>query len=714
MKIEEAIVIPEKAKKTRKKREPKEPKPPKEAKEKTRKKREPNKPISPKEETKIEKEPKNNDIIIPDMPSSKEKRQSPKGTEGLLEEFKIKGFAFIETLSEKQLSDMVKVANDYYYNTKTALLTDNEYDIIKEYLERKYPKNAVLEEVGAPITKNKVKLPYEMASMDKIKPDSNALPGWLKKYNGPYVISCKLDGVSGLYTTEGDTPKLYTRGNGTIGQDISHLLSVLHLPKESGIVVRGEFIIPKKVFDEKYKNEFANPRNLVSGIINSKTVDSKAKDLHFVTYEVIKPVLKPSEQMDKLKELKHEVVRNKTITELSNDILSEILIEWRKSYEYEIDGIIICNDEIYERKSGNPDHAFAFKMVLSEQMAEAKVVDVIWSASKDGYLKPRVRIEPIRLAGVTIEYATGFNGKFIEDNKIGVGALIQIIRSGDVIPHIKSVTTPAEHAKMPLVPYTWTATKVDIVLENAGEDITVREKNITAFFVSLEVDGLSSGNVKRIMTAGFDTIAKILKMTKEDFKKVEGFKEKMIEKVFNGIHEKVGKASILDIMVASNLLGRGLGERKIKPIIEKYPNILTTNETNEEKIKMLRGIEGIGPENAKSFVNNIPVFMDFLKECSLEGKLSEAPKRVEITSVESNIDKSGPLYQKKIVMTKVRDKEIIDYLVKVGASLEDNIKKDTFVLIVKTHDDVSNKTKYATENNIPIMTPQEFRDKYMN
>lgn len=711
MKLEEPIVLPEKVKKTRKKREPKEPKSPKKPKE-PKKSKEPKKQASPKEEIKIEKESKNNDIIIPEMPSTK--RQSPKGTEALLEEFKVKGFALIETLSETQLSDMVKVASDYYYNTKNALLTDNEYDIIKEYLERKYPKNAVLEDVGAPITKNKVKLPYEMASMDKIKPDSNALPGWLKKYNGPYVISCKLDGVSGLYTTEGDSPKLYTRGNGTIGQDISHLLSVLQLPKEPGIVVRGEFIIPKKVFDEKYKNEFANPRNLVSGIINSKTVDSKAKDLHFVTYEVIKPVLKPSEQMDKLKELKHEVVRNKTITELSNDILSEILVEWRKTYEYEIDGIIICNDEIYERKSGNPDHAFAFKMVLSDQMAEAKVVDVIWSASKDGYLKPRVRIEPIRLAGVTIEYATGFNGKFIEDNKIGLGALIQIIRSGDVIPHIKSVTTPAEHAKMPLVPYSWTATKVDIVLENAGEDITVREKNITAFFVSLEVEGLSSGNVKRIMTAGFDTIAKILKMTKEDFKKVEGFKEKMIEKVFHGIHEKVEKASILDIMVASNLLGRGLGERKLKPIIEKYPTILTSQETNEEKNKMLRGIDGIGPENAKSFVNNILVFMDFLRECSLEGKLSEAPKHVETTMVESNVDTSGPLYQKKIVMTKVRDKEIIDYMVKVGASLEDNIKKDTFVLIVKTHDDVSNKTKYATENNIHIMTPQEFRDKYMN
>ena len=714
--------------KTRKIRAPKEPKPPKEKKEKipkepkepkTRKIREPKEPKEPKlpkeKKNKTEKQSKNKEIIIENNPMKTELSSSDEKKP--FEEFKTKGFAYLESLTEKQLADMVKVANDYYYNTKTSLLTDNEYDIVKEYLERKFPKNNVLSEIGAPIIKNKVKLPYEMASMDKIKPDTNVVVSWMKKYKGPYVISCKLDGVSGLYTTEGESPKLYTRGDGTVGQDVSHLLKVLDLPKESGIVVRGEFIIPKKVFDEKYKNDFANPRNLVSGIVNAKTIDSKSKDLHFVTYEVIRPVLKPSDQMAKLVELKHEVVRNKTIPEISNDTLSSILVEWRGNYEYEIDGIIVSDDNIYPRHSGNPDHAFAFKMVLSEQMAEAKVVDVIWSASKDGYLKPRVRIEPIKLGGVTIEYATGFNGKFIEENKIGIGALIQIIRSGDVIPHIKSVTMQAEQPKMPLVPYKWTNTHVDIVLENAGDDITVREKNITAFFVSLEVDGLSSGNVKRIMTAGFDTIAKILKMTKTDFKTVEGFKEKMIEKVFNGIHEKVGKATLLDIMVASNLLGRGLGQRKLKPILDKYPDILNSGESDEDKIKMLRGIEGIGPENAKSFVSNIPTFMAFLKECDLEGKISmtnvsnaQATNRIE---EKSNIDTSNPLFGKKIVMTKVRDKEIIEYLTKVGAILEDNIKKDTFALIVKTHDDVSNKTKYATEHNIPIMMPSEFREKYM-
>ena len=518
--ISQEIENIEKPKKTRKVREPKppkepkekkvrEPKEPKEPKEKKVREPKPPKPSKPSKEStrkikKIktkepegEKEIKDNLINIDNM--SKEKTKSPKDTMGQIEQFKKVGFSYLETLNENQLSEIIKVTNEYYYNTKNPLLTDNEYDIVKEYTERKFPKNTAIKEIGAPVGKNKVKLPYEMASMDKIKPDTNEVYKWMNTYTGQYVISCKLDGVSGLYSTEGDKPKLYTRGDGKIGQDISHLLSVFDLPKEKDIVVRGEFIIPKEVFNTKYKSDFSNPRNLVSGIINSKSIDAKAKDLHFVTYEVIKPSLKPSEQMDKLKELKHEVVKNKTITEISNDVLSDILVDWRKSYEYEIDGIIVSDDKIYPRKSGNPEHAFAFKMVLSEQMAEAKVIDVIWTPSKNGYLKPRVRIEPVNLSGVNIEYATGFNGKFIEDNKIGIGAIIQIIRSGDVIPHIKSVTTPAEAPKMPLVPYKWTDTKVDIVLENLSEDITVREKNITAFFVGLEVDGLSSGNVKRLM-----------------------------------------------------------------------------------------------------------------------------------------------------------------------------------------------------------------------
>merc|ERR1712159_703454 len=132
------------------------------------------------------------------------------------------------------------------------LMTDNQYDILEDYIKRKYPKNAIVEKIGAPVEKNKVNLPYEMASMDKIKPDTNALPNWKAKYKGPYVLSCKLDGVSGLYTTENDKQGLYTRGDGKVGQDVTHFLPYMNLPQNKDIVVRGEFIMAKKTFQDKY------------------------------------------------------------------------------------------------------------------------------------------------------------------------------------------------------------------------------------------------------------------------------------------------------------------------------------------------------------------------------------------------------------------------------------------------------------------------------
>ena len=624
--------------------------------------------------------------------------------------FKQQGMSHLEKLSQSDLEQMLIVANDVYYNTKEALMTDNEFDIVKEYIISKYPSNEVVNQVGAPVGKNKVKLPYEMWSMDKIKPDTGELPKWITRFPGPYLLSCKLDGVSGLYTTEGTMPKLYTRGDGIYGQDVSHLLSVLKLPLIKGIVVRGEFIIPREIFKAKYADTFANPRNLVSGIVNSKTVDAKAVDVHFVAYESIVPELIPSEQFSRLSSIGFEVADHRAEPSVTNELLSEYLVDKRTLYKYEIDGIIVADDHVYPRTSGNPEHTFAFKMVLSDQKAEAKVVDVLWEPSKDGLLKPRVRIEPIHLGGVTITYATGYNAKFIEDNKIGVGAIIELIRSGDVIPKIMRVIVPATVPKMPTEAYTWNATHVDILIDDAGNNRTVQEKNIVAFFTELEVDGLKAGNIKKIMDAGFDTVPKILAMTKTDFEKC-GFKS-TAEKYAANIQKQMEVSNIVQLMAASGLMGRGIGNRKIAPILDAFPDILTSDESTDTKIEKIKSVKGIEQKTAATFVENIPRFVNFLTECGLAYKLSStALTAVSVNQTAPIVEEfiKSPLNGKKIVMTKVRDKEIIDQLVKYGATLEDTMKKDTFVLIVKSKDDVSNKTKYAVEHNIPIMTPDEFR-----
>lgn len=631
------------------------------------------------------------------------------GESKLLANFAKNGIPVLKDLSEQQLTDMMRYASKKYYNQE-PVITDNQFDIIKDYIETKFPNNTAVFEVGAEVEKNKVKLPYLMASMDKIKPDTDALNNWKQRFKGPYVISCKLDGVSGLYTTEAVSAGLYTRGNGQIGQDISHLIPHLRLPKMKNIVIRGEFIIPKTVFETKYAAKFANPRNMVAGIVNHKTIPEAVKDMHFVAYEVIKPVLKPSEQMAFLASIDVETVQNIKWAnpELSNDSLSELLVDWRSNSEYEIDGVIVANDKLYPRQtSGNPEHAFAFKMVLSDQIAEAIVVNVIWTPSKDGYLKPRVQIEPIHLGGVKIEWATGFNAAFIQDNKIGIGATIQLIRSGDVIPYIKSITVPAPEAKMPDVPYIWNDTHVDIMLEDASQDLTVKEKNITGFFKGIEVDGLGGGNVAKIIEAGYDTVPKIIKMTESDFLKVEGFKQKMANKIYTGIREKLGTASLVLIMAASNIFGRGFNNKKLELIMNEIPDILVSNKSIPLKISAVESIKGMAHKTAEAFVLKIDDFKQFLNECGLQQKLN-SKKHVILVEV----DEDHPLYNKTVVLTGTRDKQVIEILKNVGANQGASVSKNTHLVVAKEKDDNTGKAEEARKLGIPIISVDEFISKY--
>lgn len=654
--------------------------------------------------------------------------------------FKMKGVKVLDILNETDLSEMLEAANTAFHCTGKPLMTDAEYDILHEYIEKRFPKNPILENVGAPVQKNKAVLPYEMWSMDKIKPDTNALDNWKAKYTGPYVISCKLDGISVLYSTEGEEPKMYTRGNGKIGEDISYLIPYIKLPKEKNLVIRGEFVVKRQTFEEKYKEKFANARNMVAGIVNKKNLDKKIYDVDFVAYEVIKPdKMHPSKQLELLSTLNIISVQNKTFSDITNETLSNILQEWRTNYIYDIDGIIVSNDAVYPRISGNPEHSFAFKMVLSDQIAETLVIGVEWNTSKDGYLKPRVHLEPIKLGGVTIEYATGFNADFISKNKIGVGAIVKIIRSGDVIPYIKEITQPAENVMMPSVPYRWNDTHIDIILENVEDDINVREKQITSFFKVLSVDGIGPGNVRKIMQAGFNTIPKILHMTESDFLSVDGFQQKMATKLIDNIQTAIDRVSIIELMAASNKFGRGFGIKKIESIIEVYPNVLKPEERNIEKIA---AISGMSKTSAQDFVDRIPQFLDFMRECGLEEKLiekmpqqksndiitEEVPRTNDEEKSKSTIigtiynmfvkpkeiDKSHPLYGKSIVISGFTDKnkELENKLKFVGTKLGSSVSKKTAALIVKSEDEHTGKWLAATENNVPIYTIDNFMKKF--
>ena len=180
---------------------------------------------------------------------------------------------FIDTQPLNILIDVAKYAAEQYYNGE-GVISDKLYDDLFDEIKKRDPKNDFLKKVGFEITgKNKVELPFYMGSMDKIKiSESDRLSKWQKKFNKhDYIVMDKLDGISGLFVLKNGTKKLYTRGNGTIGQDITHLINTIPSFKFSisiDIVLRGELIISKKKW-EKYTTQFSNARNMVSGLVLS-------------------------------------------------------------------------------------------------------------------------------------------------------------------------------------------------------------------------------------------------------------------------------------------------------------------------------------------------------------------------------------------------------------------------------------------------------------
>lgn len=624
-----------------------------------------------------------------------------------IEEFKNKGETFLKTLKEKDIEEMIKMLDNYYYGKNKPLLTDEEYDVLREWAEETFPNNKNIQEghEGIIVDKKKVKLPYFLGSMDKIKPDTTVLTNWINKFKGPYVISAKLDGMSALYCNDNGESKLYTRGKGNEGFDISHLIPFVKLPKITDYAIRGELIIKKSNF-EKYSKEYANERSFAAGMVNGKNLEkSKLRDLDFVAYEVIKPELKPSMQYKLLKNKKFITVINKSLKSIDQNVLSEHLVKWRESYDYIIDGVICIENNIYERKTkGNPDHAFAFKKVMNDQVVESKVIDVLWSKTKYGYVKPKIKMQTVKIGGVNITYATAHNAKFIVDNKIGIGSVIQVVRSGDVIPKVLKVVKPSKSPKMPDFPVKWNKTKVDLILEDAENDETVRDKTTLAFFKTINVDGMKEGNVKKVVAGGYDTISKILKMTVEDFLEIPGFKEKMAKKIHGSIQLQIKIASLPLLMEASNMFGRGLGENRLKLIMEAHPDILTSSLSSEEKRELVMDVDGFAEKIAMKFVKNINKFKKFMKENDLS---------IEYLSVKKTFDKSHPLYEKKILMSGFRDEDLKEKIRNFGAQISNSVSTHLDILIVKDKNTAGSKKDKAEKiNTIQIMTKEEFMKKY--
>lgn len=631
-------------------------------------------------------------------------------TKSLLNKITSNPLDTLKTLNEEDIVKIIQKANLEYYKSSNPILTDNIYDIVKEYLENINPNHPILKSVGTS-DGNKVKLPYYMASLDKIKNDEKTLEKFKNSYKDDYIISDKLDGISALLYKNKNKLSLFTRGDGEKGQDITHLINFIKNIKDipENYAVRGELLMSKVDFN-KVSDKGANARNMVAGLVNSKTPNLElTKYIQFIAYELIEPYYIPEEQFKILKNINLKVVNNIKITEnnLTVDKLSSILDERRKLSEFEIDGIVIFNNKQFPRNKENPKHAFAFKNINTMEKVEVIVTKVEWNLTKDNYLIPVVNFNPVHLNGVIVKKATGFNGKYIKTNNIGPGSQIIIMRSGDVIPHIVQIITESanKQPQMPDCKYIWTDTGVNIMVEQDNNEYNeeIKEKQLKYFFEKADFKHISEGNISKLYKNGFTSVKLILEISKSDIQKI--FKDKMGEKLYNSIQEGKTKLNSLLIMEASNTLGRGLASKKLKLITENYPMILTKKyiPSIDELIK----IKGIENKTAELFISNLPRFFEFIKDNNLEHYLDQEIKNNEIVpKIKTNIDIS----KINIVFTGIRDKELEKLIENNGGKVSSSVSKNVTYIIAKDVNENTSKIIKAKELNIKIITLEEFKN----
>lgn len=621
------------------------------------------------------------------------------------------------------LETLLTKYDDAYYNTKKPIVSDAEYDSIREQLEALHPDSPALQKVGHIVSdKQPSILPVWMGSLDKRKADSKTLPAFLTKSPSigvaSYTISEKLDGVSLLlyWNSNTETYRCYTRGNGTAGVDVTAtLLDSLQLPslsdtydtyEEPITFIRGEVIIPKSAVGDICASKDTNLRSIVNGVITAKVPKpSVLKHIQFIAYSIPESEEVPPVQFDQLAELGFRTPRNVEVQEdtvtVSN--LTDMLEEWTAESDYEIDGLVVARDLVEFSRSGkNPAHTVAFKALFDADTRITTVQKVEWNVSKDGYLKPRILFDPVQMGGHTVQWATGYNARYIKNEGINVGAVIQVVRSGQVIPKVVKVIQAAAVAAHPTQPCEWTPGNVDLVTQTKSS-----ATQLAYFLKTIGAKNMSSAFCKKVDVP----LETFLSWGEDDFRTIDGVTTSA-KKLYSSLHTALSNSAPEVLMVACNLIGRGIGVRRLRVLMHSHgPDILrvSVGQTRAERIAIIANVPTFSTILAEQYVNGLDLFYTYLKVSpTLRGYFEHAMSCTPAsdTSHDASPSKVAGL---KFVCTGKRDNQLELLLVEAGAKLQTNVSSTTDFLI-HSGNSSSKLTKAKSIPSIQLYTVEECRN----
>jgi len=607
----------------------------------------------------------------------------------------------------EKLVNKITEANQLYRDGK-PIMSDNEYDILIEELKSIDPDNDILNSIGFLVKDDdrKRKLSIPMFSMNKIK-SMNDVDDWTRlkgiSKSEYVIITPKFDGLS-LCVNELNS-EATTRGDGFHGQicDEHYALIQNHLNLEEDpfSFTYGEVMIPKQVFIDKFSADFANPRNLVAGLLNSKTVSDSLKDCQYIKYGAVCNTI-----FDTKQEVLNELNKGQKIKvqyyicelgDLSEGLLIELFHKF--STEFEIDGLIIeLNDLSLQNKLGretssnNPVWARAFKHPSFEQSAETDVIGISWNISKQGLLKPILHITPVKLDGVTVSNVTGNNARFVKDLGLGIGAKVVVKRSGMVIPIIADVITPVEFVQPTIegVEVDWNEAGIELITLTETDDQKL--KKIVAFFEILESDNVSEGVITQLWEAGYKTIKDILTLKTSDLEKIDRFGKRKADIVYKSIQKSVSNVQLSKLQHATGIF-KGLGSKKL---------VLLEDFKTKPTVDQVMSIEGFAEVSAKSYIDSYDIFFDFIKDLPVT-----IVEKVEAVKVGTDLE------GKSFVFTGVRRPDLESDIESRGGKIGSGVSKTTTYLVMKSIGSGSSKEKKAIDLGVEVITVEQL-EKLLN
>lgn len=646
-----------------------------------------------------------------------------------------------------ELVEKLKQANYEYYALDNPTLTDIEYDSLYDELvkiEEEHPdwirEDSPTRQVGGEIISKfeKVKHVTPLMSIADVF-NEEELIDWDKKIRKQvgeveYVCELKIDGLSVNLTYEnGELIRAATRGDGQIGEDISHNVRTIKtipraLKNKDSIEIRGEIYMPIKSFEllneeREAKGEplFQNPRNAAAGSIrqlDSKVAASRKLDAFF--YHVPKTPYKTHyEALEYLKE--NGFIVNPNIEKKSNihEVL-EYIEKWtelRPSLPYDIDGIVIkVNDLALQSELGvtakYPKWVIAYKFPAME--VQTKLIDVIFTVGRTGQITPNAVLEPIKIVGSTVKRATLHNMDFIRERDLEKGDIVVVRKAGDVIPEVvRNVPERRENTEVieeiECCPICGThliesASKIDLLCPNE----TCPARNIEALihFVerkAMNIIGLGENIIEDFYNMGIledFTSFYHLDERKEELMELEGFGQKSINKLLDNI-EKSKKNSLENLIFALGI--KGIGEKNARILAKRYKTMEALMQAEEEELK---AINDIGPILAF----NISSYFKEEENTSLIMHLKELGLNMNYLGEEVKEDER--FTGKKFVITGTIEKYSRDELKAIieslgGVSAESVSKKTDAVIVGESP---GSKYDKAVSLNIPIWTEETLKE----